>query len=224
VTANAQPLRVLIADGEVPSRAGLRAALEDGGVDVVAEARSAGEAIERARSARSQVSLIAARLPGGAQRAVYGILEQAPGAAVVVLADEPREDEAFAALLAGASGYVDREVEPQRLPVVVRAVAAGEPAVPRAFVATLLQELRVTRGSVRRRLEAERGAHLTDREWQILSLLDAGLTTSQIATRLAVSPVTVRRHVSRLVEHLGVADRAGALAVLRGAMAPRADE
>ena len=173
MTSPLEPIRALIADGEVPSRAGLRAALEEGGIDVVAEAGRADETVERARSAGPDVSLVADGLPGDPLEAVRGIVQHASESAVIVLADDPTEEEALAALMAGASGYVHREVDSERLPEVVRAVASGEVAVPRAVVGPLLRQLRIVRGSVRERLEAQRGARLTDREWEVLSLLDA---------------------------------------------------
>jgi len=96
--------------------------------------------------------------------------------------------------------------------VVVRTVASGEVALPRALV----RELRVLRGTGRARLERDRDTRLSGREWEVLALLDAGLGTSDVADRLGVSPVMIRRHVARAVEQLGAAERAEALAMLRG--------
>ena len=92
---------------------------------------------------------------------------------------------------------------------------AGEAAVPRDLVARLIDEFR-TRGTRRRLpLVGSRGVELTSREWEVLDQLAAGLTTAQIAGRLQVSPVTVRRHISAILEKLAVPDRAGAVEVFR---------
>jgi len=121
----------------------------------------------------------------------------------------------FDSLRAGAAGYLLKDTDPARLPDALRGVMAGEAAVPRGLVARLIDEFR-TRGTRRRLpLVGSRGVELTSREWEVLDQLAAGLTTAQIADRLRVSPVTVRRHISAILEKLAVPDRAGAVEVFR---------
>ena len=92
---------------------------------------------------------------------------------------------------------------------------AGEAAVPRALVARLIGEFR-SRGARRRLpLIGGRGVELTSREWEVLDLMAEGLTTAQIADRLFVSPVTVRRHISGVLEKVGAPDRETAVRLFR---------
>jgi DNA-binding NarL/FixJ family response regulator len=146
--------------------------------------------------------------------AIRRIASEVPGARVIVLTAEPNGDELLDAVLGGAVGYLSRNIRPDRLPVVLRAVLDGEVALPRRLSRRLVDALRGR--EARRALVAERvGASLTDREWEILELLAADRTTGEIAHRLGISAVTVRRHISSLVMKLGVADRAGVVRLAR---------
>jgi DNA-binding NarL/FixJ family response regulator len=133
----------------------------------------------------------------------------------VVLSNDPGEDEFVAAVRHGAAGYLGKDLDPRRLPVVLRAVLAGEVALPRRFGARLLDELR-GRDHRRSILSRRAGRALTDREWEVLELLGAGAGTDEMARRTGISPVTVRRHLSSAMGKLGVRDRAEAVALLEG--------
>jgi DNA-binding NarL/FixJ family response regulator len=123
----------------------------------------------------------------------------APGSAVVVLTQSEDVDYLLESVRAGAVGYVPGALDAERLRRVVRAVAAHEAVVPRSMVLELLLELR----------GGGTGADaLTAREAQVLGMLRRKHTTAEIAERLAIAPVTVRRHISQLVRKLGVEDRA----------------
>jgi DNA-binding NarL/FixJ family response regulator len=125
------------------------------------------------------------------------------------------EEEFLAAVRAGATGYLPEDVDPSRLPYVVRSVMRGEAAVPRALVARLIDELRGREGR-RRSFEVQERRHveLTAREWDVVDLLRQGLSTRSIAEILGISAVTVRRHVSAVHGKLGVHTRAELLELL----------
>jgi DNA-binding NarL/FixJ family response regulator len=118
------------------------------------------------------------------------------------------------AVLAGAAGYLGRDTASERLPTILRAVLAGEVALPRRYSQHLLEALR-RRDAGRTRLATRLGASLTDREWEVLELLGEDVATGEIARRLGISGVTTRRHISSLVAKLEVPNRAGAVELLR---------
>lgn len=191
--------RLLIAD-RVPTRVGIRMAL-NGDVEVCAEAGDAEQAIRAAKRAQPDVCLVGEDLSGGAIAAVRGVSRAAPNAAVVVLDRSPDVDNLLEAVRAGAVGYVPGTVDAERLRRIVRAVAAREAVVPRSMVLDLLLELRGGGPGT---------DALTAREAQVLGMLRRGQSTAEIAERLTIAPVTVRRHISQLVRKLGVENR-GAL-------------
>lgn len=158
--------------------------------------------------------LLDIHMPGNGISAAARIVRRLPETSVVMLTVSGSDVDLFDALRAGASGYLLKDIDPARLPHALRGVLAGEAALPRALVARVIDEFR-ERG--RRRhlpLLGDRGVQLTSREWEILDLLRSGLTTAEIAERLFVSKVTVRRHVSGILRKLRVPDRDAALRLL----------
>ncbi len=136
-------LRVLIADDHAPMRAALRRDLEDGGIDVVAEAGTGTQAIDQALSVRPDVCLINIRMPdGGGIAATETIRRSLPSTKVVLMTAIPDEEGAIAAARAGADGYLAKDVDPRRLPYIVKAVAAGQAAYPRRLMRALLRAVR----------------------------------------------------------------------------------
>ena len=189
-------VRLLIADRE-PTRLGIRMAL-DGTVEVCAEAGDAEQAIRAAKREQPDVCLVGHDIPGGAIAAVRGVSRAAPTAAVVLLTQSRDIDDLLESIRAGAVGYVPGAVDAERLRRIVKAISAHEAVVPRSMVRELLLELR----------GGGPGPDApTTREAQVLGMLRRGQTTAEIAERLAITPVTVRRHVSQLVRKLGVEDR-----------------
>ncbi len=188
--------RLLIAD-HGPTRLGIRMAL-DGQVEICAEAANAEHAIRAAKWQQPDVCLVGREIPGGGLAAVRGIHRAAPGAAVIVLGESDDTDDVLAAIRVGAIGYVPNGVSPASLRRIVAHVLAGEAAIPRSMVLELVLELR-GRGS--------RDGGLTAREAQVFGMLRRGQETAEIARRLRIRPVTVRRHVSGLVHKLGVENR-----------------
>lgn len=215
--------RVLIADDHAAARAGVRGALERGGFVVCAEAASGPEAVQAALRERPDACLLDVNMPGGGGiDAAAEIAERLPGTAIAMLTVSAAEEDLFAAIQAGAVGYLLKDVDPERLPFALDGVLAGEAAIPRPLVGRIVAELGERR---RRRVPLARGgAELTPREWEILELLHGGASTADVAERLGVSQVTVRRHVSTVLRKLRVKDRRGAFAVLdavRGATSGR---
>src|SRR5919197_1241495 len=133
--------------------------------------------------------MVAASLPGGGIDAARAISAERPGVSLVVVSDDPTGEELVDAVLAGASGYVGRDVSQERLPAVIRAVMGGEVALPRRHTRHLLETLRGR--DVRRATVAARAkGALSDREWEVLHLLADGEPTAEIARRLRISAVT----------------------------------
>jgi DNA-binding NarL/FixJ family response regulator len=118
---------------------------------------------------------------------------------VVVLAADPDPQDLLDCARAGAVGYISGAVDGAGLRRIVRAVSDNEAAIPRAMVLELLRELRTS---------ASRGDGVTSRESEVLGMLRRGYTTAEVAARLSIAPVTVRRHISELVHKLGVENRA----------------
>jgi two-component system nitrate/nitrite response regulator NarL len=203
-------VRVLIADDHPPTRRGVRLTLEQQGFLVCAEAASAQGAIEAALRERPDVCLLDVRMPGGGIRAVGEIAGRLPETTVVMLTVSDSDDDLFDALRAGASGYLLKDMDTEQLPAALRASLRGEAALPRRLAANLVQELR-RRGGSRLILPGGRAVQLTPREGEVLELLCDDLSTAEIARRLFVEPVTVRRHVSAILEKLGVSSRAEAV-------------
>lgn len=203
--------RVLLADRQPVTRLGIRIALEHGGVAVVAEAADARGAARAVHANTVDVCLLDVGLPGGAIAATGEILRVAPHVRVIVLAARRSDEELLAALRAGAVGYLLKDIPPASLVRAVHGVLNGEAALSRTLAARVVEELQ-TRGGTRR-VRTRDGAVVTlsPREGVVLELLRRGLTTKQIAVRLGVSPVTVRRHLSSSIHRLGAADREAAL-------------
>jgi DNA-binding NarL/FixJ family response regulator len=206
--------RVLVADADAPTRAGLRLALAEAGFDVGAEATSADGAVEAALAGAFDIGLLDVELPGDGIEAAHRIAARVPAMRLVLLTRRPTGEELLAAVLAGASGYLGKDISSSRLPQALRGVLAGEVALPRRYTHHVLEALRGR--DVRRALVAARtNAALTEREWEVLQMLAGDASTAEMARGLGISEVTVRRHVSSLLAKLGVSDRASAAMLLR---------
>jgi len=203
---------VLIAAERLPTRIGLRLALEPGAR--CTEATDADSAVDAAVRDHPDVCLLELDPSGQSLRVVNEIVSKVPSAAVILLTDRLDEEEFMAAVRAGASGYLTQSLDPKRLPYVVAGALRGEPAVPRKFVSRLLDELK-TRERRRSVVVDGRGrVALTTREWEVVDLLLRSASTSEIAAQLGVAPVTVRRHLGSVERKLGVSTRAEVVALL----------
>jgi DNA-binding NarL/FixJ family response regulator len=202
-----RPVRVLIADDHPPTRAGVRMALEHGGLQVCAEAASAGEALKAALAERPDICLVDLGMPGNGFRAVSGITQKLPGTPVLVLTVSRSADDLFDALRAGAAGYLLKDMDPEDLVTAVRGALAGEAALPGFLAARLIDEFRNRGRGTSLTLDQNRRVELTRREWDVLELFGDGLSTAEMARRLDLSQVTVRRHMSALLHKLEVTSR-----------------
>ncbi|MGH9206591.1 MAG: response regulator [Acidimicrobiales bacterium] len=208
-------LSAILADDHPPTRASVRGALERAGFDVRAEAWDADGAVSAALAHRPNVALLDIRMPGGGIQAASRIAAGAPESAIVMLTVSNEDVDLFAALRAGATGYLIKGMVPNEIPKALQRVLNGEAVLPGTLVAWLVEEFR--RRDRRRTLTfvGQRGSRLTDREWEVLELLDRGRTTAQIAAELYIATVTVRSHISAILRKLQVADREAALRLLR---------
>lgn len=201
----------MLADDHATARLGVRMALEDGGFQVVAEAVDAPSAVAAALEHRPDLCLLDVYMPGGGIVAAAELAEALPGMPIVMLSVSDTNDDLFDALRAGACGYLLKDTDPQRLPFALRAVLEGEAPLPRVLTARLITEFR-RHGRERRIADADGSlVTLSERESEVLELLRTELTTKQVAHRLGISPVTVRRHVSEALRKLRVSDRGAAL-------------
>ncbi len=205
-------ISVLLADDHVATRQGLRSILEADGFLVVAEAENALAAVAAAKTFAPRVCILDVAMPGGGIAAAERILRDAPDTHVIMLTVSSSREDLLDALRAGASGYLLKSMNPERLPHAVRGVLAGESAIPRDLVPKLVAELRNSQPGPP--VEARR-LGVSDREAEVLVLLEAGLSTSEIADRLGISTTTVRRHASALMRKLGVRTRGEAIAAFR---------
>jgi len=207
-------IRVLLADDQDLVRVGLRIILEsEDGIEVVGEARTGREAVELARELTPDVICMDVQMPElDGLAATRELIANGTSAGILVLTTFNRDDYLFDALAAGASGFVLKNSSPEDLVAAVQVIARGDallsPDVTR----------RVIEGYTQGRAPAAGGASvipprapelelLTDREAEVLELLAAGRSNSEIAGELYLGEATVKTHVSRILQKLGLRDR-----------------
>ena len=204
---------VLVADDDVAHRRGVREALEANGFVIAAESGDAEAAIGAATRLRPDILLIEIDIPGDGLNAIGRIARASPKTLIVVLSRSERPDDVVTAFMRGASGYLLKGISGERLASTLRAAYDGEPPLSRSLVPYLVDEIR--RGSERRLVLPDGPVTLTPREWEVGELLREQHSTAEIAERLGVSPVTVRRHVGLLLSKLGAENREAAVDMLR---------
>ena len=182
-------------------------ALEGRGFTICGEAGTAQAAVEAAVEQQPDVCLLDVHMPGGGINAAREIVQKLPHSAVVMLTVSSEDSDMFEALLAGAAGYLLKDINPDRLPAALEGALNGEAAMPRNLTARLIEEFRVREGKKRLPILKRQQARLTSREWEVLQLLREGKKTSEIAEQLSVSKVTVRSHVAATLKKLKVKDR-----------------
>ena len=207
----ASPIRVVVADDQSLVRAGLRLILEsEPGIVVVGEAEDGDEAVSSCLETDPDVVLMDIRMPGldgiGATRRLY---DTGARARVLVLTTFDADAYVYAALRAGASGFLLKTAPPDRLVDAIRQVHAGDSLLAPSITRRLIEDFvhRPAPGETSRAMLAA----LTEREVDVLRRIACGLTNQQIAADLFVSEATVKTHVNRIRSKLRVRDRAQAV-------------
>ncbi len=201
-----RPIRVLLADDHDLFRAGVRALLHNlDGIEVVAEAGDGREALRLLERHRPDVVLMDLMMPNlNGLEATARIARDFPGVRVVVLSMNSAEEFVLAAVRAGASGYLVKNVRPTELELAVRAVARGETYLTPTVSGHLLDDYRRRTAD-----QADPLDRLTPRQREVLQLVAEGNSTKAIARRLGVSVKTVETYRSQLMDALGIHDIAG---------------
>jgi RNA polymerase sigma factor (sigma-70 family) len=215
-----EPVRILIADDHPFFRDGLRALFESlPDTEVVGEATTGEEAIALAADLQPDVILMDLNMPGlNGILATRRILAVSPHIGVLMVTMFEDDDSVFAAMRAGARGYILKGADQAEMLRALRAVASGEAIFSPAIAQRMIRYF----GALRPHASAA-FPDLTDREREILRLIAQGLSNVEIAERLVLSPKTVRNHVSNIFSKLQVADRAQAIVRAREAGLVRDD-
>jgi two-component system, NarL family, response regulator LiaR len=210
-----QPARVVVVDDDERLRSELRAALQDAGLTVIAEADNGRDAIDLAAHFRPDVmimDIVMANIDG--LSATREIVARAPSVRILLLTASDDVELGMVGLRAGAAGHQVKGVAVAQIVDAVARMAAGEPVVGAELTWRLIESLRAlpVGGQGVRPVRSK----LTPREWEVLDLLCAGLTVDQIADELVLARDTVRTHVKRLLRKLGAHSQAEAISIANG--------
>jgi DNA-binding NarL/FixJ family response regulator len=214
-------ISVLLVDDHPVVRDGVNAALRGrAGIVVVGEAGSAREAVDLALRLRPAVVLVDLHMPGGnGVTAIRELQRVHPGGRCLVLTLDDEDESLFAAMAAGARGYLLKGARGSEIEGAIRAAAAGE----LVFGAGVADRVAAVFSAPRRPRGADQFPALTDRELVLLGLVARGLDNASIAGTLHLAPKTVRNQLSTLIAKLGVPDRPAAAALARRAGLGRGD-
>lgn len=198
-----KPIRVLLADDHNVVRGGIRALIEsEEGIEVIDEAADGVEAVLKARSLNPDVILLDLQMPRKTGiEAIEEIKQETPTAKILVLTSYSDDDKVFAAIKAGALGYLLKESSTQELIQAIRDVYHGESSLHPIIARKLIRELN------RPSLLPPADEPLTEREVEVLILVARGLPNQDIANSLYISERTVRTHVSNMLSKLHLANR-----------------
>jgi DNA-binding NarL/FixJ family response regulator len=205
------PLRVVIADDQSLVRAGFRMILTADGIDVVGEAANGAEAVDTVRRTRPDVVLMDIRMPelDGLEATRRIFADGTEGPRVIMLTTFDLDHYVYAALSAGASGFLLKDVTPEHLLAAVRMVRTGDALLAPAITRRLVE--RFSRRDTDPAPSHRDLATLTPRELEVLGLLAQGLSNAELADRLHLSEATVKTHVARILAKLGLRDRVQAV-------------
>ena len=209
-------IRVLVVDDHAIVRKGICALLAtETGIQVVGEAKEGQEAVSQTARLRPEVVLMDLVMPGmDGLEAIRRILADQPEVRILVLTSFAGDDKIFAAIRAGALGYLLKDTGPEELVQAIKQVHSGQSSLHPAIARRLLQELS---HSSDRAVKAEA---LTERELEVLRLVAKGLSNDEMARHLSISEATVRTHVSNILAKLSLDSRTqAALYALREGLA-----
>ncbi|MEU7865297.1 response regulator transcription factor [Dactylosporangium sp. NPDC049140] len=205
-------IRVLLADDQALVRAGFRSLLDSADdIEVVGEATNGGQAIALTRQLRPDIVLMDIRMPEvDGVTATRRITDDPHLSAVrvVVLTTFAEEENVFAALRSGASGFLVKDIEPDELLQAVRVIARGDALLSPAVTRMVIARSAGAAQRARPRPEPPELALLTAREREVVRLVAEGMSNDDIAGHLVVSPLTAKTHVSRAMVKVGARDRA----------------
>ncbi len=213
------PIRVLIADDHTLFREGLSAILDAAAdTDVVGEAADGGEAITQAFELTPDVILMDIMMPSiNGIDATRQILEHKPRIGIIVLTMLEDDDSVFAAMCAGARGYILKGADKAEVLRTIRAVSGGEALFGPKIAERLTRFFNNVAQYHREAGKSDSFTDLTDREREVLELIAQGNNNQQIASRLFIAPKTVSNHISNIFSKLQVSDRAQAIVKARKA-------
>ena len=213
-----EKIRVYLLDDHEVVRQGLRALLEAAGdIEVVGESGSAVEATARIPAIKPQVAILDGRLPDGSGVEVCrAVLSVDDSIRALILTSYDDDEALFAAIMAGASGYVLKEIRGSDLVNAVRQVAAGHSLIDPALTARVLDRVRNPQTT------APELAALTEQELKLLALIAEGLTNRQIAERMFLAEKTVKNYVSSILAKLGLERRTQAAVLASKLLDPHA--
>ncbi|HSO70195.1 MAG TPA: response regulator transcription factor [Arachnia sp.] len=213
------PIRVLLVDDQALVRMGFRLVLESQpDLVVVGEASDGDTAVALAHQLGPDVVLLDVQMPGrdGIQATAL-ITEQVPDSRVLILTTFDLDEYVYAALRAGASGFLLKDALPAEMISAVRAVAAGDavlaPRITKRLLEKYAQQLPLPSADRDQARRHPRLVGLTEREYDVLAHVARGLTNAEIASNLSVSPATVKTHVGSILTKLGVRDRVQAVII-----------
>jgi DNA-binding NarL/FixJ family response regulator len=210
-----EQLRVVVVDDHPIYRRGLVALLEQGGLAVVGVAESVEQATAAVAATRPDAVLIDLYLADGSGIAlVRRVSEIDASIRTVILTVSHDADEMLAAIRAGADGFLTKDQAPERLVSVIQGVVAGEAALSRRMAGHLVRDVRAGQRRISIASRLPHRERLTPRQLEVLQLIAAGNTTSEMAEQLSLSPETVRWHVKSILRKLHARTRAEAAAVL----------
>lgn len=203
MTETEAPIRVFLMDDHDLVRRGLRDLLElEGGFEVVGEAATTAQALARIPPTRPQVAVLDVQLPdGNGVEVCREIRSRHPEVACLILTSYSDDEALFDAIMAGAAGYVLKQIRENDLVSAIRQVAAGQSLLDPRLTARVLERLR--NGDP----EDERLARLTEQERRILALVGEGLTNRQIGNRIHLAEKTVKNYMSNILSKLGMERR-----------------
>jgi DNA-binding NarL/FixJ family response regulator len=216
-------MRILLADDHPLFRDGVASLLRSWGHDVIGQAGTADEAARLAEELSPDLVLMDVRMPGGGVAATQSITSRGGRTRIVMLTVSEDEDDLFAAIKAGASGYLLKNLDSAQFRAMLDAAERGEAAITPATALRILAEYR--QGSEPEPRAVAPGEHLTDRELEVLRLVTSGLRNKEIAARLGVSENTAKFHLRNILEklHAGSRTELAARAVREGLVTPELD-